>query len=180
MTLEEGSSIILPLQDKFPPLIKFFTREREIFKWVSCSVINLSIRHFVWLDEHVNVRWTGSDIVINNTTQNHKITYNKEKVMPVPSLKLIKLATIIMGVLIILGIIALIYGVHQKLSEFTGNLSEQTIFLKPGQIIRSVTTDAAGGILLWIYQPSELEQKQLIMHIDKSGTVKSHFHIITE
>ena len=100
--------------------------------------------------------------------------------MPVPSLKLIKLATIIMGVLIILGIIALIYGMHQKLSEFTGNLSEQTIFLKPGQIIRSVTTDAAGGILLWIYHPSEIEQKQLIMHIDKSGTVKSHFHIITE
>ena len=100
--------------------------------------------------------------------------------MPVSSLKLIKLASIIMGVLIILGIIALIYGIQQKLSEPLGNLSEQSIFLEPGQTIRSVTTDAAGGVLLWIHYPSELEQKQLIMHIDKSGTVKSRFHITTE
>ena len=100
--------------------------------------------------------------------------------MSVSSLKLIKLASIIMGVLIILGIIALFYGIKQKLSEPWGNLSEQSIFLEPGQIIRSVTTDAAGGLLLWIHYPGEREQKQLIMHIDKSGKVKSHFHITTE
>ena len=180
MTLEEGSFTIVPLQDKFPSLIKFFTREREILKSVSFSVIYLSIRHFVWLDKHVNVMCSGSDIFINNKIKKDKITHNEEKIMPVSSLKLIKLASIIMGVLIILGIIALIYGIQQKLSEPWGNFSEQSIFLEPGQIVRSVTTDGAGGVLLWIHYPGELEQKQLIMHIDKSGAVKSHFHITTE
>ena len=75
-----------------------------------------------------------------------------------------------MGSMIILCIIAVIYGIQKKFS----------IYLKPGHVIRSVTTDAAGGFLLWIYQQDEIEQKQLIMHVDKSGKVKSQLNIKTE
>ncbi len=96
------------------------------------------------------------------------------------SLKLIKSASIVMGILIILGVIALIFGLQKQFSKVRTNFSELTISLKQGQKIRSVTTDAAGGVLLWIYNPNEAEQKQLIMHVDKSGTVKSHFYVVTE
>ena len=100
--------------------------------------------------------------------------------MSVSSLKLIKSASIIMGVLIILGIIALIFGLQRKFSEITDVFTEATISLNQGQIIHSVTTDAAGGVLLWIHQSEEPMQKQLIMHVDKQGTVKRKFYIMTK
>lgn len=123
---------------------------------------------------------SGSNIIMNNTIENVKLTHNKEKIMTASSLKLIKLASIIMGMLIILGIIALIFGLQQKFSEVKSNFSERTIYLKQGQIIQSLATDAAGGILLLIHHPHETEQKQLILSIDKSGTVKSRIYIVTE
>ena len=117
---------------------------------------------------------------MSNTTENTKIKHNKEEIFSASSLKLIKLLSIIMGLMIILCIIAVIYGIQKKFSEATHNFSEQSIYLKPGHVIRSVTTDAAGGFLLWIYQQDEIEQKQLIMHVDKSGKVKSQLNIKTE
>ena len=100
--------------------------------------------------------------------------------MSVSTLKLIKSASIIMGVLIILGIIALIFGLQSKFSEITDVFNEVTISLKKGEIIHSVTSDAAGGVLLWIHQSEESMQKQLIMHVDKQGNVKRKFYIMTE
>lgn len=84
-----------------------------------------------------------------------------------------------MGILIILGVIALIFGIQQKLSKKTENIVELSVPLKQGQVIRSVDIDASGGILLWIGNPEASDQKQTILHVDKSGAIKTHFYITT-
>ena len=84
-----------------------------------------------------------------------------------------------MGILIILGVIALIFGIQQKLSKTTANIVELSVPLKQGQVIRSVDMDASGGILLWIDNPDASVQKQTILHVDRSGAIKTHFYIKT-
>ena len=86
---------------------------------------------------------------------------------------------LIMGILIILGVIALIFGIQQKLSKTTENIVELSIPLKQGQVIRSVDIDASGGILLWIGNPEASDQKQTILHVDRSGAIKTYFYITT-
>ena len=116
---------------------------------------------------------------MNNITESDEITPNKRTIISVSSLRLIKLASIIMGILIILGVIALIFGIQQKLSKKTENIVELSVPLKQGQVIRSVDIDASGGILLWIGNPEASDQKQTILHVDRSGAIKTHFHITT-
>ena len=116
---------------------------------------------------------------MNNITESDEITPNKRTIISVSSLRLIKLASIIMGILIILGVIALIFGIQQKLSKKTENIVELSVPLKQGQVIRSVDIDASGGILLWIGNPEASGQKQTILHVDRSGAIKTHFHITT-
>ena len=116
---------------------------------------------------------------MNNITESDEITPNKRTIISVSSLRLIKLASIIMGILIILGVIALIFGIQQKLSKTTENIVELSVPLKQGQVIRSVDIDASGGILLWIGNPEASVQKQTILHVDRSGAIKTHFHITT-
>ena len=116
---------------------------------------------------------------MNNITESDEITPNKRTIISVSSLRLIKLASIIMGILIILGVIALIFGIQQKLSKTTENIVELSIPLKQGQVIRSVDIDASGGILLWIGNPEASDQKQTILHVDRSGAIKTHFYITT-
>ena len=116
---------------------------------------------------------------MNNITESDEITPNKRTIISVSSLRLIKLASIIMGILIILGVIALIFGIQQKLSKTTENIVELSVPLKQGQVIRSVDIDASGGILLWIGNPEASEQKQTILHVDRSGAIKTHFYITT-
>ena len=116
---------------------------------------------------------------MNNITESDEITPNKRTIISVSSLRLIKLASIIMGILIILGVIALIFGIQQKLSKKTENIVELSVPLKQGQVIRSVDIDASGGILLWIGNPEASVQKQTILHVDRSGAIKTHFHITT-
>ena len=84
-----------------------------------------------------------------------------------------------MGILIILGVIALIFGIQQKLSKTTANIVELSVPLKEGQVIRSVDMDASGGILLWIGNPEASDQKQTILHVDRSGAIKNYFYITT-
>ena len=84
-----------------------------------------------------------------------------------------------MGILIILGVIALIFGIQQKLSKTTENIVELSVPLKQGQVIRSVDIDASGGILLWIGNPEASDQKQTILHVDRSGAIKNFFDITT-
>ena len=116
---------------------------------------------------------------MNNITESDEITPNKRTIISVSSLRLIKLASIIMGILIILGVIALIFGIQQKLSKTTENIVELSVPLKQGQVIRSVDIDASGGILLWIGNPEASAQKQTILHVDRSGAIKTHFYITT-
>ena len=116
---------------------------------------------------------------MNNITESDEITPNKRTIISVSSLRLIKLASIIMGILIILGVIALIFGIQQKLSKTTENIVELSVPLKQGQVIRSVDIDASGGILLWIGNPEASDQKQTILHVDSSGAIKTHFYITT-
>ena len=116
---------------------------------------------------------------MNNITESDEITPNKRTIISVSSLRLIKLASIIMGILIILGVIALIFGIQQKLSKTTENIVELSVPLKQGQVIRSVDIDASGGILLWIGNPEASDQKQTILHMDRSGAIKTHFYITT-
>ena len=116
---------------------------------------------------------------MNNITESDEITPNKRTIISVSSLRLIKLASIIMGILIILGVIALIFGIQQKLSKTTENIVELSVPLKQGQVIRSVDIDASGGILLWIGNPEASVQKQTILHVDRSGAIKTHFYITT-
>tara|TARA_B100001939_G_scaffold17967_1_gene14945 strand:+ start:1379 stop:1732 length:354 start_codon:yes stop_codon:yes gene_type:complete len=116
---------------------------------------------------------------MNNITESDEITLNKRTIISVSSLRLIKLASIIMGILIILGVIALIFGIQQKLSKKTENIVELSVPLKQGQVIRSVDIDASGGILLWIGTPEASDQKQTILHVDRSGAIKTHFYITT-
>ena len=116
---------------------------------------------------------------MNNITESDEITPNKRTIISVSSLRLIKLASIIMGILIILGVIALIFGIQQKLSKTTENIVELSVPLKQGQVIRSVDVDASGGILLWIGNPEASDQKQTILHVDRSGAIKTHFYITT-
>ena len=116
---------------------------------------------------------------MNNITESDEITPNKRTIISVSSLRLIKLASIIMGILIILGVIALIFGIQQKLSKTTENIVELSVPLKQGQVIRSVDIDASGGILLWIGNPEASDQKQTILHLDRSGAIKTHFYITT-
>ena len=116
---------------------------------------------------------------MNNITESDEITPNKRTIISVSSLRLIKLASIIMGILIILGVIALIFGIQQKLSKKTENIVELSLPLKQGQVIRSVDIDASGGILLWIGNPEASDQKQTILHVDRSGAIKTHFYITT-
>ena len=116
---------------------------------------------------------------MNNITESDEITPNKRTIISVSSLRLIKLASIIMGILIILGVIALIFGIQQKLSKKTENIVELSVPLKQGQVIRSVDIDASGGILLWIGNPEASAQKQTILHVDRSGAIKTHFYITT-
>jgi hypothetical protein len=116
---------------------------------------------------------------MNNITESDEITPNKRTIISVSSLRLIKLASIIMGILIILGVIALIFGIQQKLSKTTENIVELSVPLKQGQVIRSVDIDASGGILLWIGNPEASDQKQTILHVDRSGAIKTHFYITT-
>ena len=84
-----------------------------------------------------------------------------------------------MGILIILGVIALIFGIQQKLSKTTANIVELSVHLKEGQVIRSVDIDGSGGLLLLISNPEASDQKQTILHVDRSGAIKTHFHITT-
>ena len=116
---------------------------------------------------------------MDNITESDEITPNKRTIISVSSLRLIKLASIIMGILIILGVIALIFGIQQKLSKTTENIVELSVPLKQGQVIRSVDIDASGGILLWIGNPEASDQKQTILHVDRSGAIKTHFYITT-
>ena len=116
---------------------------------------------------------------MDNITESDEITPNKRTIISVSSLRLIKLASIIMGILIILGVIALIFGIQQKLSKTTENIVELSVPLKQGQVIRSVDIDASGGILLWIGNPEASVQKQTILHVDRSGAIKTHFYITT-
>jgi hypothetical protein len=114
---------------------------------------------------------------MNNTPERPEITPNKQAAMSDKSLKLVKMASIIMGILIIVGFIALIFGLQQKLSDTTDAYSEVEISLSEGQKILSVSPDAQGGIVLWIENSNASDMKQLIQHIDKSGIVKSQFFI---
>ena len=114
---------------------------------------------------------------MNNTPERPKTTPNKQRAMSDKSLKLIKIASIIMGVLIIFGFIGLIFGLQQKLSVTTDAYSEVEISLYQGQKILSVSPDQKGGILLWIENLNASDTKQIIQHIDKSGIVKSQFFI---
>ena len=114
---------------------------------------------------------------MNNTPERPKTTPNKQRAMSDKSLKLIKIASIIMGVLIIFGFIGLIFGLQQKLSVTTDAYSEVEISLSQGQKILSVSQDPNGGILLWIENLNASDTKQIIQHIDKSGIVKSQFFI---
>ena len=114
---------------------------------------------------------------MNNTRERQEIIPNKKGAISDKSLKLIKGASIIMGILIIFGFIALILGLQQKLSETTDAYSEVEIFLSEGQKILSVSPDAQGGILLWIENSNASDTKQLIQHIDKSGLVKRRLFI---
>ena len=116
---------------------------------------------------------------MNDITESDEITPNKRTIISVSSLRLIKLASIIMGILIILGVIALIFGIQQKLSKTTENIVELSVPLKQGQVIRSVDIDASGGILLWIGNTEASNQKQTILHVDRSGAIKTHFYITT-
>ena len=116
---------------------------------------------------------------MNNITESDEITPNKRTIISVSSLRLIKLASIIMGILIILGVIALIFGIQQKLSKTTENIVELSVPLKQGHVIRSVDIDASGGILLWIGNPEASDQKQTILHVDRSGAIKTYFYITT-
>ena len=116
---------------------------------------------------------------MNNITESDEITPNKRTIISVSSLRLIKLASIIMGILIISGVIALIFGIQQKLSKTTKNIVELSVPLKQGQVIRSVDIDGSGGLLLWISNPEASDQKQTILHVDRSGAIKTHFHITT-
>ena len=179
MTLAEGSFTILPLQDKFPFWISILILEREKFNSFNVSETYLSIRHFAWSCELMNVIQSGPDIIMNNITESDEITPNKRTIISVSSLRLIKLASIIMGILIILGVIALIFGIQQKLSKKTENIVELSVPLKQGQVIRSVDIDASGGILLWIGNPEASVQKQTILHVDRSGAIRTRFFITT-
>tara|TARA_B100001057_G_C22490469_1_gene810039 strand:+ start:227 stop:580 length:354 start_codon:yes stop_codon:yes gene_type:complete len=114
---------------------------------------------------------------MNNTPERPKTTPNKQRAMSDKSLKLVKIASIIMGVLIIFGFIGLIFGLQQKLSVTTDAYSEVEISLSQGQKILSVSPDPKGGILLWIENLNASDTKQIIQHIDKSGIVKSQFFI---
>jgi len=114
---------------------------------------------------------------MDNTPERPEITPNKHAAMSDKSLKQIKMASIIMGVLIIFGFIALIFGSLQKLSDTADDYSEVKIFLSEGQKILSFSSDAQGGMLLWIENSNSLDTKQLIKHIDKSGIVKRQFFI---
>ena len=109
---------------------------------------------------------------MNNTPERLEKTLNKQGVMTDKFLKLVKMASIVMGILIIFGFIALIFGLQQKLSDTKDAYSEVEIFLSKGQKILSVIPDAQGGILLWIENSNASDTKQLIQHIDKSGLVK--------
>ena len=114
---------------------------------------------------------------MNNTPERLETTPNKKGAMTDKLLKLVKMASIIMGILIICGFVALIFGLQQKLSDSGDTFSEAEIFLSEGQKILSVSSDAHGGILLWIENSNTSDTKQLIQHIDKSGIVKSQFFI---
>ena len=114
---------------------------------------------------------------MNNTPERPEITPHKQAAMSDKSLKLVKIASIIMGILIIFGFIALIFGLQQKLSNTTDAYSEVEIYLSEGQKILSVSPDAQGGILLWIENSNASDNKQLIQHIDKSGLVKRRLFI---
>ena len=116
---------------------------------------------------------------MNNITESDEITPSRRNIISVSFLRLIKLASIIMGILIILGVIALIFGIQQKLSKTNENIVELSVPLKQGQVIRSVDIDASGGILLWIGNPDASDQKQTILHVDRSGAIKTHFNITT-
>ena len=115
---------------------------------------------------------------MNNTPERPEITPNKQAAMSDKSLKLIKMASITMGILIIFSFIALIFGLQQKLSDTADPYFEFEISLSEGQKIRSVSSDADGGMLLWIENSNASDKKQLIKHIDKSGIVKKQFFII--
>ena len=114
---------------------------------------------------------------MNSTPKRPRITPHKQEAISDKSLKLIKMASIIMGVLIIFGIIALIFGLQQKLLDTEDAYSEVKISLSEGQKILSVSSDAQGGILLWIENSNSSDTKQLIRHIEKTGNVKSQFFI---
>ena len=114
---------------------------------------------------------------MNNTPERLETTPNKQGAMSDKLLKLVKMASIIMGILIIFGFVALIFGLQQKLSDTTDDYSKVEISLSEGQRILSVSPDAQGGILLWIENSNASDTKQLIQHIDKSGLVKRRFFI---
>ena len=114
---------------------------------------------------------------MNNTPERLETTPNKKGAMTDKLLKLVKMASIIMGILIIIGLIALIFGLQQKLSDTPDAYSEVEIFLSEGQKILSVTPDAKGGILLWIENSNASDTTQLIQQIDKSGLVKRRLFI---
>ena len=114
---------------------------------------------------------------MNYTPESLETTPNKQGAMSDKSLKLVKMASIIMGILIIFGFIVLIFGLLQKLSDTTDAYSEVEISLSEGQKILSVSPDAQGGILLWIENSNASDTKQLIQHIDQSGLVKRRLFI---
>ena len=82
-----------------------------------------------------------------------------------------------MGIFIIFGFIALILGLQQKLSDSEDPYSEAEFSISEGQKILSVSSDAEGGMILWIENSDASETKQLIQHIDQSGTVKKRLFI---
>ena len=117
---------------------------------------------------------------MNNTPERLKITPNKKTIISDKSMKFIKIASIVMGVLIILSLVTLIYGIKQKLSVPAELSSKVEISLSKGEKILSVSADADGGILLWIENSSTTQKKLLIKHINKVGTVVRQFSINTK
>ena len=117
---------------------------------------------------------------MHDTSNSEEITPNKHASMSDKSLKMIKLASIIMGILIILGVIALVFGLQQKLSYTNDPFSEYSIYLSEGQKIISVSSDGEGGVLLWIENTSIADGEQLIQQFDKSGNLRRQYKITSK
>ena len=113
---------------------------------------------------------------MNNTPESSEIIPNKQTTISDKSVKFIKMASILMGVLIIIGLVAFIFGVRQKLLVPAELFSEVEISIAEGEKILSVSPDGEGGILLWIENSSSPDKEQYIKHVNKVGiVVKQYF-----